>query len=73
MNSNLIVKQQGHISTITLNRAAKGNALSTDMLTELEAIALGFADDEYTRAVIIRAEGANFSFGMDLDEMMSMI
>ncbi len=69
MNSNLIVKQQGHISTITLNRAAKGNALSTDMLTELEAIALGFADDEYTRAVIIRAEGANFSFGMDLDEM----
>lgn len=69
MNSHVTVEKQGHVSTITLNRPDKGNALNSGMLAELEALATGFADDEQTRAVIIRAEGKNFSFGVDLEEM----
>ncbi len=69
MTSELVVEQQGHISTITLNRAGSGNTLNTAILAELEAIANRFAEDEQTRAVIIRAAGENFSYGMDLEEM----
>tara|TARA_R110002110_G_scaffold111137_2_gene276816 strand:- start:10921 stop:11706 length:786 start_codon:yes stop_codon:yes gene_type:complete len=69
MSSHLVVEKQGHICSVTLNRADKGNALSSEMLTGLEAVARSFADDEQTRAVIIRAAGDNFSFGVDLEEM----
>ncbi|MEQ9465088.1 MAG: enoyl-CoA hydratase/isomerase family protein [Haliea sp.] len=69
MTSHIAVERKGYISTVTLSRAEKGNALSGEMLSELEAIACSFADDEQTRAVILRAEGDNFSYGMDLDDV----
>lgn len=69
MSSDLVLVKQGHIATISLNKAGKGNTLSTSMLAELETIARSFADDEQTRAVIIRAEGDHFSYGADLYEM----
>ena len=69
MSSHLLVEKQGHICSITLNRADKGNALSSEMLADMEGLARSFAEDEQTRAVIIRAKGDNFSFGVDLEEM----
>jgi len=69
MTSQLTVEKQGGISTVTLNRPDKGNALSNEMLTDLEAAARSFADDEDTRVVIVRAEGDNFSYGVDLEQM----
>ena len=61
----------GRVATITMDRAEKHNAINTDMMRELDALARSFADDEETRAIILRAEGENFSFGADIDEMGS--
>lgn len=69
MSHDLVLRRDGPITTIAFNRPDKGNTLSSAMLAELEQLARGLADDEETRAVIIRAEGDNFSFGADLGEM----
>jgi len=64
--SEIVVTREGPIATITLARPEKRNALTTGMLQDLERAARSFADDEQTRAVIIRAEGRDFSVGADL-------
>jgi enoyl-CoA hydratase/carnithine racemase len=60
------VARDGAIATVTLNRPERRNALSIEMLAELEQIARSFAADEATRAVIVRAAGRDFSVGADL-------
>ena len=71
MSEEINVTREGAIATITLTRAEKNNTLTTDMLSQLEAIARGFGEDEQTRVVVLRAEGDNFSFGADLEEIGS--
>jgi len=71
MNNHISVDRDGYIATITLNRADAHNALSTAMLTQLEEISREFAEDEQTRAIILRAEGKHFSVGADLNEKLS--
>lgn len=61
------VAREGAISTITLNRPARNNALTPNMLKQLEQIALSFREDTESRVVIVNAAGDNFSFGADLD------
>ncbi len=55
------------IATVTLNRAAKRNALNADTVEELIALfsAIPRAD---VRAVVLRAEGEHFCAGLDLVE-----
>jgi enoyl-CoA hydratase/carnithine racemase len=60
------VARDGPIATVTLNRAERRNAINVEMLAELEKIGRAFAGDEATRAVIVRAEGGDFSVGADL-------
>ena len=60
------VARDGHIATVTINRPDKRNAITNEMMEDLERIARDFAKDEQTRAVIIRAEGPDFSVGADL-------
>lgn len=69
MSNDITVTRDGHIATISLSRADARNALTTAMLAELEQISREFAGDEQTRAIILRAEGDDFSVGADLDEM----
>lgn len=69
MSDLVTVERSGHISTVSLNRAERGNALNGAMLAQIKEISEGFAEDEQTRAVIFRGEGDNFSFGADLKEM----
>ena len=60
------VARQGHIATVTLNRADRRNAVNAEMMQELERISREFGQDEQTRVVIFRAEGRDFSVGADL-------
>jgi enoyl-CoA hydratase/carnithine racemase len=60
------VRKDGPIATVTLNRPERRNAVSVEMMVELEAVGRTFASDEATRAVIVRAEGGDFSVGADL-------
>lgn len=57
---------EGTIATLTLSRPERRNALTAEMLRELEAAALALNEDEATRAVIVAAEGQDFSLGFDL-------
>ena len=61
MSEEINVTREGTIAIVSLTRAEKNNTLTTDMLSQLEAIARGFGEDEQTRVVVLRAEGDNFS------------
>lgn len=60
------VTRDGHIATVTLNRADRRNAVNAEMMADLGRVSREFLDDEQTRAVIFRAEGRDFSVGADL-------
>lgn len=65
---NLIVERSGPIAVVTLNRPEQLNALSTDLMEEMCAVAEGFGDDLETRVVIFTGAGKHFSAGMDLKD-----
>lgn len=71
MSDHIIVDRGSPISTVSFNRPDKNNALTVDMLRQLESIALDFNSDERTRAVVFCAKGDNFSYGADLQEIAS--
>jgi methylglutaconyl-CoA hydratase len=54
------------VATVTLARADKHNALSAEMMTELEQAARDLARDRTVRAVVLAAEGKTFCAGGDL-------
>ncbi|HBM62370.1 MAG TPA: crotonase/enoyl-CoA hydratase family protein [Citreicella sp.] len=54
------------VARLVLARGDKHNALSPEMLTELEAAARDLAKDEAARVVVLQAEGASFCAGGDL-------
>ncbi|MEM6705352.1 MAG: enoyl-CoA hydratase/isomerase family protein [Acidobacteriota bacterium] len=60
------VHHDGPIATVTICRAEKRNAITREMMLQLDEIARSFAGDEMTRAVVFRAEGEHFSVGADL-------
>jgi enoyl-CoA hydratase/carnithine racemase len=65
------LRREGAIATVTLNRAARRNAITGAMMRELIRVSEAFATDEETRAVVIRAEGDDFSVGADLNQTPS--
>jgi enoyl-CoA hydratase/carnithine racemase len=66
--SHINVARDGHIATLTINRPEKRNAITNEMMEDIERIARDFAKDERTRAIIVRAEGNDFSVGADLSQ-----
>jgi enoyl-CoA hydratase/carnithine racemase len=69
----IAVTREGPLATVTLDRAARRNAITGEMMRELIGIAQGFAADEATRVVVFRAEGGDFSVGADLAQPPSAI
>lgn len=57
------------ITTLTLNRPAKRNALSTELLGELQTALNAIADDKSVKVVILQGNGPAFCSGHDLKEM----
>lgn len=68
MTAHIDVARDGHIATVTINRPDKRNAITNEMMEDIERIARDFAKDETSRAVIVRAEGRDFSIGADLSQ-----
>ncbi len=70
MTDLVLTSIEAGIFSITLNRAAKRNALSAELI-ELLHQALEQADlDAETRVVVIRGAGPDFCAGADLDELL---
>jgi len=61
----------GHLSTITLNRPEKRNAISIQMIAELQA-ALDDIEKTHTRVVILTGTGKAFCAGIDLDYLQAI-
>jgi enoyl-CoA hydratase/carnithine racemase len=66
---NLIVEHEEGLLTITMNRAEKRNALSTEMMSELMAELRRAGERRDVRAVIVAGNGPAFSAGHDLGEL----
>lgn len=65
----LLVERREAVALVTLNRPAKHNALSLDLLRRIETAARELADDGAVRALVLRGSDRAFSTGMDLDEL----
>ena len=68
--SKILIERQGPVLAVTLNRPEARNAFDHDMVVALRDVfaGVGTADDR-PRAVLLRAAGATFCAGGDLNDM----
>jgi 2-(1,2-epoxy-1,2-dihydrophenyl)acetyl-CoA isomerase len=62
----LLLERQGGVATLTLNRPAARNALSTGLFLEMERVLLEVEADDTVRAIVLTGAGRAFSAGADL-------
>ncbi len=67
----LLREQQNGIVTLTLNRPGQFNALSEELLSELQTSLDQIAQDKEARVVVIAGAGKAFCAGHDLKQMRS--
>ncbi len=67
---NLRIARDGQIALISMDRPEKRNALSLQMMRELDAALTELAQDSQTRAIVLRGEGPAFCAGHDLRELV---
>lgn len=66
MNTNcLTLSRQGAIGHLRLQRAAKGNSLSADLVQQIDA-AIDACSADGTQAVLLEGDGSHFCTGFDL-------
>ena len=65
----VIVEQEGHLLTVTLNRPEARNALSPEMLVGMYDAWRRLDDDNELRAAILTGAGGHFCAGADLKSM----
>jgi 2-(1,2-epoxy-1,2-dihydrophenyl)acetyl-CoA isomerase len=65
-DASLLFEKQAGIATLTLNRPAARNALTTGMFLEMERILMELEGDDEVRVVVITGTGRGFSSGADL-------
>jgi enoyl-CoA hydratase/carnithine racemase len=66
----LLVEREAPVSTITMNRPERRNALSVDMMQELIDAFKTVSADKQVRVVVLAANGPAFSAGHDLRELV---
>jgi enoyl-CoA hydratase/carnithine racemase len=66
----LLIETRGEVAYLTLNRPAKRNALSRQLLQALASAQEQIAADRRSRVVVLAAQGSVFSAGHDLAEMV---
>lgn len=64
------VQDRAGVVRVTLNRPEKRNALSREMLKELEDVLSALADDASARVVVLGGRGPAFCAGHDLGELV---
>jgi 2-(1,2-epoxy-1,2-dihydrophenyl)acetyl-CoA isomerase len=65
-DSLVLLRHEGAVSVISLNRAERSNSLVPELLTQLRATFLQVGEREATRAVVLTATGPTFSTGGDV-------
>lgn len=64
------VERDGDVAVVSMNRPEKRNALSFEMMRELDTTLAAIGQDAGVRVVILRGEGPAFSAGHDLRELL---
>ncbi len=64
-----IFEHEGHVATLTLNRPAKRNALSSEMLVRMYDAWVEVDSNPDIRVLIVTGAGGNFCSGADLKAM----
>jgi len=72
MTSFVEVTQDGHVSTLTINRPDKLNALSREVLSDLSAAIEAVSANEEAWAAVITGTGKAFVAGADIAAMKNM-
>lgn len=68
------IDTQDYITTVTINRPEKRNALTYDLFRAIQSTMERLADDPQTRVVVLRGAGTRaFSAGMDLGDVLTGI
>jgi enoyl-CoA hydratase/carnithine racemase len=62
--------RDGEVAVITMNRPEKRNALSLNMMRELDDALASAGKDAAVRAIVLRGDGPAFSAGHDLRELL---
>jgi len=70
--SSLIYEREDQIALLTLNRTARRNALSAELLHELSQAFARLAGDEDLRALILTGAGNAFCAGTDISELTDL-
>ncbi len=65
----LLVEQDGHVLTVTMNRPRRRNAWSLEMLVRLADTWKRVEEDDSIRVVILTGAGGHFCSGSDLKQM----
>lgn len=68
---NLLLKLERGILEVTLNRPESRNAMSQEMVVDLNTVFDAIAGDRAVRVVILRGAGGHFCAGADLKQMMA--
>ena len=63
---------ENHVGTIRINNPASLNALNSEIISELSAVAHQAENDDNIYAVILTGEGRAFVAGADISEMVSL-
>jgi enoyl-CoA hydratase len=63
------VEREGHVAEVVLTGPGKGNAMGPAFFRELPVIFAGLDKDESVRAIVMRGDNGNFSYGLDLRTM----
>jgi enoyl-CoA hydratase/carnithine racemase len=63
---NLLLERRGRIAIVSLNRPDRLNALSVDLMRDIERVSEEFREDLETRVVIFTGQGRHFSAGADM-------
>lgn len=67
-SSPILLAHAGPVTTVTLNRPDKRNALNTELLSQLIAAVAAAEADATQRILVLRGAGPVFCSGLDLDE-----
>jgi isohexenylglutaconyl-CoA hydratase len=68
---NLLLRAEGGVLHVTLNRPESRNALSLGLVQDLNAVFDALKEPGEIRVVVLRGAGGNFCAGADLKEMMA--
>ncbi|WP_245550810.1 enoyl-CoA hydratase/isomerase family protein [Nocardia paucivorans] len=67
----ILLRRAEPVAFVTIRNPAKRNALTVDMLDELDTVLARLRNDRSIRAVVLNGAAGDFSSGMDIDELRS--